>query len=75
MEEQYTASQRQTIRDYLEGMLVAVRENYERQTRLIEGKLKWLNSIEQPDLFVVDSAGIVTIQRVPVGTVVEGGLS
>lgn len=62
MEEQLTAQQVKTIRDYLEGMLAMLREDFERREKLILGKLGWLNSIDQGSLFLVDSAGVVTMQ-------------
>lgn len=39
MEEQLTAQQVKTIRDYLEGMLAMLREDFERREKLIPGKL------------------------------------
>lgn len=62
MEEQLTAQQVKTIRDYLEGMLAMLREDFERREKLILGKLGWLNSIDQGSLFLVDSAGVVAMQ-------------
>lgn len=70
MSEPYSPQQMKTVRAYLEGMLVTIRENYDRQTRIIEGKLRWLNDIENPPLFLVDSKGTVTV-----GTAIKGGHS
>lgn len=59
--ENLTAEQVQTVRSYLEGMLVTIKDNYDNQKRIIDGKLNWLKQFDEPPLFLVDSKGTVMV--------------